>query len=363
MPILAKRCKNSGQFPAVRQAEHYDSRMPRFRVVPALRMSKRHLSSCNDETDNPKYSSNMRTSGSAIERRLFWREFSILFCTGTIADLILLAISRPPTTPVAMFLFVKDNLRRPVALGFAAAESAIELTLFIGLGLLAAHAVGSGAPNLEKWLRGEPIRPHLRSVFVPALVVGVLIGLWVVVPNLPIFHPNRQSTIDEAEKILNSPAGAKIDEFLNRTSGPGLTTSELALLDVCDVIQGELAARLFLLSGIVWILAKATRTAPDAGSRTLVWTSIFLAIAVGATLNLAWQHIFHRLMMDALGGIWLPSDPFWMIVTRPLLKIVPAGVALGWLYMRRGLESAIIASLIASAAGYAATTFAIERLY
>jgi hypothetical protein len=305
----------------------------------------------------------MRIFGSTIERQLFWREFWILFGAGAIADAVLVAISHLPTTPIAMFLFVRDNPQRLVLLGIAAAETVVELAIIVGLGLLAADSVALGAPILEKYLRSEPIRPHLRSVFVPALLVGVLVGLWAVVPNLPFLHPNRQSMHREAEKILNSSATAKITEFVNRTSGRKMRAGDLALFYVCGAILGGLTARLFFCSGIVWILAKVTRTASVAGSPALLWIAIFLVIAVEAIRYLAWQSIFERLMSDALGGIWLPNDPFWLIVTRVLLRMVPAGVGLGWLYVRRGLESAMIGSVIASVAGYAATTFLLAHLY
>jgi hypothetical protein len=305
----------------------------------------------------------MQIIGSTTEKRLFWREFWILFGAGLIANAILVALSHLPTTPVAMFWFIKDNPQSRMFLAIAAAEIVIDLALVVGLGLLAAHAMGFGAPILETWLRGEPVRPQLRSVCVPALLVGISIGLWAVVPDLPVLHPNRQSLQRESEKIINSAAGAKLTEFVKRTSGAPLTSAELALSDVCGAISGELTARLLFLSGIAWILAKATRTAPNVGSQTFLWISVLLATAVGVILQLAWQSVFERLMHDALGGISLPSAPVWLITTRLLLGMVPAGVGLGWLYVRRGLESAIIASIISSAAGYAATTFLLARLY
>jgi hypothetical protein len=297
------------------------------------------------------------------ERRLFWREFLILFAAGVIADAILVAVSHLPTTPLAMYVFVKYNPPRPEMLGIAATEIVVNLALTVGLGLWAAHSTGFGAPILEKWLRGQPIRQHLRSLFVPALLVGAFLGLWSMVPNLPFLHPNRASHYREAEKILNSTTGAKLNEFVKRTSGAGVSSAQMMLSCVCEAVPGELTTRLFFLSGFVWILAKITRTAADAASQTLLWIAILLTIGAVAIPYLAWQSIFARLMSDALGGVSLPNDPSWLIIARVLLKMVPAGIAFGWLYIRRGLESTMIASVIASAAGYAATTFLLARLY
>jgi hypothetical protein len=305
----------------------------------------------------------MRIFSSAVEKLLFWREFWILWGAGLIADALLVAISRLPTTPLAMFLFVKDNPQKPVLLAIAAAETVMELALIVGLGLLAAHSIGLGAPMLEKWLRSEPIRPHLRSVFVPALLVGISLGAWSVVPALPILHPYRQSIHRETENILDSPARAKVTDFVKRTMGRQITRSDLAVSYVFEAISGELAARLFLLSSIAWILTKIMRNTPGARPRTLLWIAIFLVAAVGDIRYLAWQSAFNRLFSNAVGGIPLANDPFWLVATRVVLGSIPAGVGLGWLYTRRGLESAMTGSLIASVVGYAVTSFLLVRLY
>ena len=147
----------------------------------------------------------MENLESVSEKRLFWREFGILFGAGVIADAILMMMSHLPTTPVAMYVFVKYNPPKPEMLAIASAEIVINLALIVGLGLSAAHSTGFGVPILEKWLRGQPIRQHLRSVLVPALLVGMLIGLWAMVPKLPLLHPNRQLHHREAEKFLPHP--------------------------------------------------------------------------------------------------------------------------------------------------------------
>jgi len=305
----------------------------------------------------------MRNSASEMKDQFFWREFWILFGAGLIADAVLVVISHLPTTPIAMLLLVKGYPRGSIFLGVATAETVIELALAVGLGLLAARSFGLGSPILEKWLRGERIGSHLRTVFLPSLLVGVMLGLWAIVPNLPMLHPNRKPVDREAEKILNSPTKAKIAEFAKRTSGPPMNGSELALYYVCGAVSGELFARLFLLSGIIWILAKITHNGSVAVSPSLFWTAIFLLIAVEAIHHLAWQAIFQSLMFSALGTAKLPRDSFWLIAVRALLGIIPASIGPGWLYVRRGLESAVVGSLIASVAAHAATIFLLARLY
>jgi len=189
-----------------------------------------------------------------------------------------------------------------------------------------------------------------------------LIGVSFDVPSLPILHPNRQSIVRESDKILNSSAEAKLTDVVKRTGGRRITTAELVLSYACEAISGELTARLFLLSCIAWILARATGSASLEVPRALLWLAIFLTVAAGAVRYLAWQSYFDRLLRTALGGIWLPNDPSWLVVTRVLLGAVPAGVGFGWLYIRRGLESSMMASLIASAVGYATTTLLLDHL-
>jgi hypothetical protein len=76
------------------------------------------------------------------------------------------------------------------------------------------------------------------------------------VPNLSVFHPNRQIAHQEAERIAESPAGATASEKLGRFSGERLTLTSLTISYLSNAIRGELISRLFLLSGIALLLAK-----------------------------------------------------------------------------------------------------------
>jgi hypothetical protein len=304
----------------------------------------------------------MQSSDRAMEMPPIWREFWILLALGAVADATKFALSHLPVTPLANFLFVKGNPARSVLFGIGTVEAILELIIVVGLGLWAARSMGLGAPLLERWLRDEPIRPHLRSALVPALLLGTVIGVWGVVPDLPIFHPSRQASHREAEEIIKSPAAPKSREFVERTSGSRIGYASLALSYVCDSVSGALFARLFLISGIAWVLARATGAAPDAVSQSILWLAILLAIAVGGISNLAWHFTFERLFFSAV-GMRIPNDPSWLVVTRVFVGAVPAGIGLGWLYIRRGLEAAMIGSFTAMAVGYVASMQLLTHLY
>jgi hypothetical protein len=304
----------------------------------------------------------MHDSVRPMEKPPFWSEFWMLLALGAIADATEFALSHLPVTPLANFLFVKDNPPRSVLFGIGTVEAILELTIVVGLGLLAARTMGLGAPLLERWLRGEPIRPHLRSVLVPALLLGTILGVWGMVPDLPIFHPGRQASHRRVEEVMNSPAAPQIKEFVERTSGRRIGFSSLALSYVCDSISGGLFARLFLISGIAWVLARATGAARDAVSQSILWPAIILAIAVWGISNLAWHFTFERLFFSAV-GMSFPTDPSWLVVTRVFVGAVPAGIGLGWLYVRRGLEAAMVGSFIAMAVGYVVSTRLLTHFY
>ncbi|MGO9588518.1 MAG: hypothetical protein ACLP3K_00550 [Candidatus Acidiferrales bacterium] len=305
----------------------------------------------------------MQIAGATAKSSLFWREFWILFGAGLTASAALAAISHLPMTPIAIFLFVKGSLEGPALVSIAVAETVIGLLLTVGLGLLAAHSIGLGAPILEKYLQRGSVVPYLRVAVIPTLLVGVLVGVWGIVPSLPIFHPNRRLIDRQVNELLNSPAETRIEKFVERTVGRRLTNVNLGPYYLSEAVSGELGSRLFLLSGVAWILAKASRAAPGTVPRTLLWVAIILTPLLAAAPSLAWHSVFQRLFSDAIGGIPLADDPLWLVATRLLVGSVPAGIGLGWLYVRRGLEAATIAAVIAGAASHLMTVLVLPRFY
>ena len=100
-------------------------------------------------------------------------------------------------------------------------------------------------------------------MLVPSLVVGILLAVISMLPNLSVFHPNRQLAHQEAERISASTDGAKLVEKLERFSDRrplGLTSLAFSYLNAA--IRGELISRLFLLSVIALMLTKITGARP-----------------------------------------------------------------------------------------------------
>lgn len=283
-----------------------------------------------------------------MEKRIFWSEFWLLWGAGVIIGAILAAMVRVPTTPLAMLLLLRNHSQKPLLLGMEAIEITVGLAIAVSCGLLAAHHVGLGAPILEKWLHGEAIKSQLRPLLVPSLLVGALVAAVSILPNLSAFHPNRQLALHEAERISESPDGAKLAEKLGRFSGGPLTLTSLTVLYLNNAIQGELISRLFLLSIIALVFAKITGGPSGTASNRVLFSAVLGVAAIGAVAYVGWQGATTKMIYSSLGVIKTVHDSSWLVIARALLRTVPGAVGFGWLYVRYGIESTVFSAFVAS---------------
>ncbi len=234
-----------------------------------------------------------------------------------------------------------------------AIEITVGLAIAVSCGLFAAHRVGLGAPKLEKWLRGEKIKSQLRPLLVPSFLVGILIAVISMFPNLSVFHPNRQLSHQEAERISKSPDGAKLAEKLGRfVDDRPLSLTSLTVSWLNAAIRVELISRLFLLSIIALIFAKIIGSPSGTASNRVVFSAVLGVAAIGAITHVAWQSATTKMIFSSLGVTRIVHDSFWLVIARALLQTVPGTVGLGWLYVRHGIESAILSALVASVDAY-----------
>lgn len=204
---------------------------------------------------------------------------------------------------------VAERIRLPFPL--LALLQAVQAFVLLGLlafaGLRMGHRVGLGSPLLRSLLaRQAPQWARLRPGL--ATVVGVGAGL-AVIGGSAVLDP-----------LLPAPLHPIADPGAGRSALNGLLAS------FYGGIAEELQLRLFLMTLLVWPLARFAR-------RDVAAPGYWAAIG-GAALLFGIGHL------PAAAAIWGLDGA---VVARTLLLNGIAGVAFGWLYWKRGIEMAMLA--------------------
>jgi len=173
------------------------------------------------------------------------------------------------------------------------------VSVFIGLYL--ARPVGLGAPILERWLEGKEVKAHLKSIFGVSILSGILLGI--LIAGIDFLFPT----------------------FYSATTPP---LWQRFLASFYGGIGEEVITRLFLMTLLVWIFYKIKRTKEGRPTNIGVWMAILITA-----------------ILFGLGH--LPFAETLTKVTLPLMaKIITlngiAGIVFGWLYWKKGLESAML---------------------
>jgi Type II CAAX prenyl endopeptidase Rce1-like len=182
-------------------------------------------------------------------------------------------------------------------------QPALLVVAMAALGWVAAPRTGLDAPILGVLADGGDWRRTLRATLGPALLAGALSAAVMLVYGL----------------LADS-----------QLSG---ITPDFAVPLVSRVLYGGLSEELLLrwgvMGGLAWLLLRFGRPLGLAGDRALWVANAWAALLFG---------LGH---LPTLYGL-LPDAPSWLV-----LLVVGAnaliGVVLGWLFMRRGLEAAMIA--------------------
>ena len=188
----------------------------------------------------------------------------------------------------------------------------------IGVGLFAGRKLGLGAPLLEAWLYGRQSRQSVRGSLGFGALVGIAVGVVVLVPLL---------------------IAAPYLPGLPLVSAGRAALWKRVIVGLYGGIDEEILTRLFMLSLFAWLGTKVFRKHEAGLSATIFWiANIVAAILFG------------------LGH--LPSASLVMQITPAVVALalilngIPA-VTFGYLYWRRGLESAMIAHFCADFVLYA----------
>jgi hypothetical protein len=244
-------------------------------------------------------------------RRYPWRTFIFLVAAGTLTGPLVIpyflgleAIAPGPQP--------SESLHSPMLSGLT--ENLMYLVPGAGIGLWVARKIGLGAPYLESWLDGAP-RPAqpVSSIVWPAL-------FWAIVTAIVAFGIDAYFRYALGVTTPAPEIHARIAVSWWRSGLAGLWAPWAE----------EIFDRLFLLSLLAWLGMKLFRVSGEGRGR---WVALWIANFATA-LFFGWYHISNE-------ELFVNPVPF-IVALRTVLIVLPAGLAFGWIYIRRGLEAAIL---------------------
>ncbi|MCL2270472.1 MAG: CPBP family intramembrane metalloprotease [Treponema sp.] len=201
------------------------------------------------------------------------------------------------------------------------AQNSVLFAIVVFFGLFFSKRIGMGLPIVQGILEGKNRAKEIKSILAPSISLGVLSGIAIVVINIPF----TQLLPDLNMLDVSAPAWKAL------------------LASFYGGIAEEILLRLFLVSLFVWITF-IIRKGKDGGPAVVgIWLSIVLA-AVFFGLG----HLPATAQITPLTGL---------VVVRAVVLNGIAGVVFGWLYWKKGLESAIIAHFSADIVLHIVTPF------
>ena len=184
------------------------------------------------------------------------------------------------------------------------------------IGLFLAVRIGLGLPFVEGWVKKEPIWNKFPKVIIFAVFIGVLFGAVVILLDYFVFGPPLQAQLESF--------GITIPESVRPPAWQG------ALASFSAGITEEVIFRLFGVTLLAFLGSLLFRDSEGRPKIAVLWIANIL-IAVG----------FGLAHLPATAMIGLPLTE--LVITRAIVLNGIGGLAFGWLYWTRGLESAMIA--------------------
>ena len=193
-------------------------------------------------------------------------------------------------------------------------QNVVMFAIFIFVGLLLSGKVGLSLPLLECWSRDEKVRPILKSILGISIALGAAavvittlfdFSLYFIFPNEPIY-------------TVEFPQPPAWQGFLASFYGG---------------INEEVLNRLFLMSLLLWLFSKIKKTKEGKPTIFTTWLAIIIAAIIFGLLHIPSTAVF------------IIITPF--VIARAVILNGIGGVIFGWLYWKKGLESAMISHFIA----------------
>ncbi|MHC4560873.1 MAG: CPBP family intramembrane glutamic endopeptidase [Planctomycetota bacterium] len=234
---------------------------------------------------------------------IHWKLFLILLAASILANIAVL----PYASSLGLLCTKELPIPFPIALLVLIIQAVLFSSIAIFIGLFLGKKVGLGAPIIEGWLKVEPTITGLKSILKISAFLGVLVGVSIFILDRFVFAifvdpiTPFQATPPLIQRILASFYGG-----------------------ICE----EVVMRLFAMTLIVWVSYKIKRTKDNTPTNLGLWLAIILV-----SLVFGLGHI-------PMTAAFMKITP--IVVIRALVLNSIAGTVFGWLYWKKGLESAMV---------------------
>jgi membrane protease YdiL (CAAX protease family) len=243
-----------------------------------------------------------------------WRIFFVLWIASIFGVIAVIPYSLELQS--ASLQNVELPLPLPTLLILQVVQSALLFSVVTALGLYLANRIGLGVPILEARLRGASVEDTIRAILQVSIAVGVVSALLIIALELLLFQP-----------ALLREFGDKVEALNAETAQPAAWKGFLA--SFYGGIVEEILLRLFLMSLLAWLGSFVSKTPAGKPTNIVFWIANILAAIV-----------FGLAHLPATATL-IPLTP--LVITRAIVLNGLAGVAFGYLYWKRGLESAMVA--------------------
>jgi hypothetical protein len=245
-------------------------------------------------------------------KRFNWKVFFVLWGASVLSVIALIPYVLTLQQPQLANLPIPLTVLIPIQI----AQNAIIFAVVVAAGMFFAYRSGLGAPILEGYCAGEKISGRLKAIIAPSIMLGVVGSLIVVALDVFVFAP-----------ALKAELGALADTLSAPNANPPAWQGFLA--SFYGGIAEEVQLRWLVLSLFAFLGKFIHHTAAGRPTVTVLWMANILAAVLFGLGHLP------------ATSLLIPLTP--LVITRAIVLNGLVGLATGYLYFTKGLESAMLA--------------------
>jgi membrane protease YdiL (CAAX protease family) len=245
-----------------------------------------------------------------------WKMFFTLLVACVVSSMLVI--------PYTLTLTSNNMEMTPVMLLLSVVQNIFLFALVIFFGLLLSKRIGIGLPILQGFIEGKNRTKELKLLLIPSICIGFFAGLLII--------------------LISIPFGKFVPELQN--SEVSIPAWKTFLASFYGGIAEEVLLRLFLMSLIVWTTFKIKKSKDGNPTVFGIWLSIVLSAIIFGL-----GHLPTTAQITALTGL---------VIIRAIVLNASAGIIFGWLYWKKGLESAMIAHFSTDIVLHVITPFVIS---